>query len=124
MNNNKHTLVIILLALISMTASAIDACKFHSGTAVLKGRIQNKPSNEWNIVTVSSSNLFTDQEEIHTIPVTKDVGTPEGEGMTICGRGTSVMVNKFWPVLKKHYFGDEELFIKDLPMDKIPAWKK
>ncbi len=160
MNNNKHTLVIILLALISMTASAIDACKFHSGTAVLKGRIQNKPSNEWNIVTVSSSNLFTDQEEIHTIPVTsdgsfertipltcsqsvmvqdmgfvflavgdtvevtKDAGTPEGEGMTISGRGTSVMVNQFWPVLKKHYFGDEELFIKDLPMDKIPAWKK
>ena len=160
MNKCKQTILIIFLALTCMTVSAMDSNQFHSGTVVLKGRILNKPAHEWNVVTVCSNNFFTEQEEMHTIPVaadgtfegafpltcsqsvmvkdlgfvflavgdtvevTKDAGKPEGESVTISGKGKSVMVNQLWPELKRRYFGDGELFIKDLPMEKIPAWKK
>lgn len=36
---NKKTIITILLACVTMTALAIDEYQFHSGTAVLKGRI-------------------------------------------------------------------------------------
>ncbi len=74
---NKQTIITILFALVCTTVSAIDEYQFHSGTAVLKGRILNKPADEWNIVSVRACDLFTDKELIYTIPVAQD-GTFEG----------------------------------------------
>ena len=58
----KPSILTILLALVCTTVSAIDEYQFHSGTAVLKGRILNKPSDEWNIVSVRAYDLFTEKE--------------------------------------------------------------
>lgn len=74
---NKKTIITILLACFTMTALAIDEYQFHSGTAVLKGRILNKPEDKWNIVSVRAYDLFMDKELIYTIPVAPD-GTFEG----------------------------------------------
>ena len=149
----------MLLAFVSVTASAIDEYQFHSGTAVLKGRILNKPADVWNIVSVRAYDLFTDQEQIYTIPVAKD-GTFEGsialphsqsvlvqdisdvflavgdtvevtkdatqddyEGVTLGGHGTSADINRLWPEVKKHYFGNRRLFINGLAKEDIPKWK-
>ena len=69
---NKKTIITTLLALVALTAQAIDVNQFHSGTAVLKGRILNKPDGEWNSLTVSTFNLFSDEEQTHYIPVAAD----------------------------------------------------
>ena len=74
---NKKTIITILLACFTMTALAIDEYQFHSGTAVLKGRILNKPEDKLNIVSVRAYDLFMDKELIYTIPVAPD-GTFEG----------------------------------------------
>lgn len=74
---NKKTIITFLLALVSTTVSAIDEYQFHGGTAVLKGRILNKPADEWNIVSVRAYDLFTGKEQMQTIPVNED-GTFEG----------------------------------------------
>ena len=75
--NMKRTIICTLLVFVVMTVQAIDEYQFHSGTAVLKGRILNKPANEWDIVTVYSFNLFTSGEQVHAIPVADD-GSFEG----------------------------------------------
>ena len=148
-----------LLASVSVRASAIDEYQLHSGTAVLKGRILNKPADEWNIVSVRAYDLFTDQEQIHTITVAKD-GTFEGtialphsqsvlvsdisdvflavgdtvevtkdathddyEGVTLGGHGKSAEINRLWPMVRKHYFGDKPLFVNGLSREDIPKWK-
>ena len=54
--------ITFLLASVSVRASAIDEYQLHSGTAVLKGRILNKPADEWNIVSVRAYDLFTGEE--------------------------------------------------------------
>ena len=155
----KKTITALLLALVSLTANAIDEYEFHSGTAVLKGRILNKTADEWNIVSVRFYDLFTNKELMHTIPVNED-GTFEGsialphsqsvlaldiadvflavgdtvevtkdatqddyEGVTFGGNGTSADINRLWPEVKKHYFGNRQLFIKGLAKENVPQWK-
>ena len=155
----KPSILTILLALVCTTVSAIDEYQFHSGTAVLKGRILNKPADEWNIVSVRAYDLFTEKELIYTIPVAQD-GTFEGsidlphsqsvlaldvsdvflavddtvevtkdasqdnyEGVVFGGHGTSADINRLWPAVKKHYFGDKPLFIEGLAREDIPEWK-
>lgn len=152
-------LITILLAFVSLAGHAIDEYQFHSGTAVLKGRILHKPTNEWNIVSVCVYDIFTDKETMYNIPVAED-GTFEGslalphsqsvlatdiyevflavgdtvevikdaakdgyEGVTFGGHGTSADINRLWPKVQKHYFGDRPLFIKGLAKDSIPQWK-
>lgn len=73
----KRNIFTLLLALVTVTAHAIDEYQFHGGTAVLKGRIVNKPAGEWDIVEVRAHNLFSDKEIIKNIPVAAD-GTFEG----------------------------------------------
>ena len=73
---NKKTIITILLACVTMTALGIDEYQFHSGPAVLKGRILNKPEDKWNIVSVIAYDLFMDKELIYTIPV-----APDGRGL-------------------------------------------
>ena len=74
---NKKSIITILLTLIAVTGQAIDEYQFHSGTAVLKGRILNKPADDWNIISVNACDLFTGKELVYTIPVAAD-GTFEG----------------------------------------------
>lgn len=156
---NKKTIITLLLVLVSLTASAIDEYQFHSGTAVLKGRILNKPADEWNIVSVRAYDLFTVKELIYNIPVasdgtfegsidlphsqsvlaldisdvflavgdtveiTKDAAQDDYEGVTFGGHGTSADINRLWPAMRKHYFGDKRLFINGLAREDIPKWK-
>ena len=156
---NKKTIIILLL-LVTMAAHAIDEYQFHCGTAVLKGRILNKPENEWNIISVRAYDLFSDKEIIYTIPVaadgtfegsihlphsqsvlaedmadvflavgdtvevTKDATQAEYEGVTIGEHGTSADINRLWPEVRKHYFGDKRLFINGLAREDIPKWKR
>lgn len=157
---NKKAIITILLAFVSMTVSAIDDYLFHSGTAVLKGRIQNKAEGEWSIVSVVTFNLFSDEEQVHAIPVAPD-GSFEGSiplqhshsvyvedigymflavgdtlevikdatqedkvGVTFGGQGMSTDVNRLWPGVKKHYFGEKDLLVKGLAREEIPAWKQ
>ena len=157
---NKQTIITFLLALTAMAALAIDEYQFHSGTVVLKGRILNKPENDWNIISVNAYDLFTGKELIYTIPVaadgtfegsihlphsqsvlaedvsdvflavgdtvevTKDAAQDEYEGVTIGGHGTSADINRLWPEVRKHYFGDKRLFINGLAREDIPKWKR
>ena len=152
-------IITILLALVSMTVSAIDEYQFHSGTAVLKGRILNKPADEWNIISVRAYDLFTEKELIYNIPVaqdgtfegsidlphsqsvlamdvsdvflavgdtvevTKDASQDDYEGVVFGGNGTSADINRLWPAVRKHYFGDKRLFINGLAREDIPKWK-
>jgi hypothetical protein len=46
----RLTISIILLAFVTFAGYAIDNSHFQPGTAVLKGRILNKPADEWNIL--------------------------------------------------------------------------
>lgn len=139
---------------------AIDEYQFHSGTAVLKGRILNKPEDKWNIISVRAYDFFMDKEMIYTIPVasdgsfegsihlphsqsvlaldvsnvflavgdtvevTKDAAQDEYEGVTLGGHGTSADINRLWPEVKKHYFGNKRLFINGLAKEDIPKWKR
>lgn len=156
---NKKTTITILLACVTMTALGIDEYQFHSGTAVLKGRILNKPEDKWNIVSVIAYDLFMDKELVYTIPVapdgtfegsihlphsqsvvakglsdvflavgdtvevTKDAAQDDYEGVTIGGHGTSADINRLWPEVKRHYFGNKRLFINGLVREDIPKWK-
>lgn len=73
----KKTIITIVLAIVALTVQAIDAKLFQSGTAVLKGRILNKPAGEWNTLSVNTFNLFSDEEQTLSIPVAAD-GSFEG----------------------------------------------
>lgn len=160
---HKSTIITLLIAFVSLTgqATTIEEYHFRSGSAVLKGRILNKAEGEWSIVTVVTSNLFSDEEQVHAIPVaadgsfegripllhsqsvmiqdmgyvflavgdtlevTKDALQEENEkGVTFSGHGMSAAVNRLWPGVKKHYFGDKDLFVKGLEREDIPAWKQ
>lgn len=159
---NKKTIITLILAVVAtISARAIDEYHFNSGTAVLKGRILNKPADEWNVISVIISNVFTDEEaKVLTIPVaadglfegriplpysqsikvqdvdymflavgdtlemTKDAKLVDEEGVTFVGNTMSANINRLWPQVRKHYFGEKKLIIKGLTRDKIPAWKK
>ena len=158
---NKKTIITLILAIVAaISTRAIDAKHFYSGTAVLKGRILNKPADEWNVLTVHAYNEFSAEEEVIAIPVaydgsfeanihllhsksiyivdngqvflavgdtlelTKDAAQEEYKGFTFAGNNTSAVINRLWPELSKHYYGEEGLFIKGLERDKMPAWKK
>lgn len=157
---NKKTIITLLLAFVCMTVSAIDEYQFHSGTAVLKGRILNKPADEWNIVSVRAYDVFTEKEIICNIPVaadgtfegsidlphsqsvlaldvsyvflavgdtvevTKDATLDDYRGVTFGGHGNSADVNRLWPEVRKHYFGDKPLFINGLAREDMPKWKQ
>ena len=73
----KKILLTVLLTLVAMMGQAIDEYHFHSGTAVIKGRLVNKPTGDGKTLSVHTVNLFTDQEQIQSIPVAAD-GTFEG----------------------------------------------
>ena len=74
---HKKTFILMMLVFVALTARAIDEYQFRSGTAVLKGCILNKPTDEWNIISVNAYDLFTGEELVYTIPVAAD-GTFEG----------------------------------------------
>ena len=84
---NKKTFLTVLFALFCVAAQAIDEYQFHSGTAVIKGRVVNKPANDWNILTITSCNLFTSQEQVQSIPVAADgtfeaaISLPHSQGV-------------------------------------------
>ena len=156
----KQAIITILLILVCLTARAIDEKQFRGGTAVLKGRILNKPEGEWNILSVRANDLFTQKDLVFTIPVaadgtfegsialphsqsvllddvgnvflavgdtvemTKDAAQDDYEGVTIGGRGKSADINRLWPEVRKHYFGDKRLFINGLAKEDIPKWKR
>ena len=71
---NKKFIVTIILAIVAtISARAIEQYHFQSGTAVLKGRVLNKPTDEWNIISVIIQNAFTDEDaQVFTIPVAAD----------------------------------------------------
>ena len=71
---NKNYIVTLILAIVAtISARAIEQYHFQSGTAVLKGRILNKPADEWNIISVIIQNAFTDEDaQVFTIPVAAD----------------------------------------------------
>ena len=158
---NKKTIITLILAIVAaISTRAIDAKHFYSGTAVLKGRILNKPADDWNVLKVQTRNMFANEDEVITIPVaydgsfeanirllhshsiyivdigqvflavgdtlelTKDAAQEEYKGFTFAGNNTSAVINRLWPELSKHYYGEEGLFIKGLERDKMPAWKK
>jgi len=157
---NKKIIITALLALVTMTGQAIDDYQFHSGTAVLKGRILNKPVGEWDVISVRAHNVFSDKEIIQNIPVaadgtfegtislphsqstlaleladvflavgdtvevTKDAALDDYEGVTFRGNSTSADINRLWPEVRKHYFGDGKLFVNGLAKEDIPKWKQ
>ena len=73
----KKILLTVLLTLVAMMGQAIDEYHFHGGTAVIKGRLVNKPIGDGTTLSVHTVNLFTDQEHIQSIPVAAD-GTFNG----------------------------------------------
>ena len=73
----KKTILTMLLTLVAMMGQAIDEYQFHGGTAVIKGRLVNKPIGDGTTLSVHTVNLFTDQEHIQSIPVAAD-GTFNG----------------------------------------------
>lgn len=86
---NKQTIIALLLVFYALTAQAVDERHFHRGDAVLKGRIQNKPKDEWNALSVQINNLFTDEEQIFSIPVAADgtfesvIPLPHSQGVLV-----------------------------------------
>ena len=69
----RLTISILLLAFVTFAGYAIDNSHFQRGTAVLKGRILNKPADKWNILSVVIYNVFTDEEQqVLAIPVAAD----------------------------------------------------
>ncbi len=71
---NRKIIITLLLAIVCMTVAAqsIDEYQFHSGTAVLKGKVLNKPQGEWNIISVVVFNHFTREEDVQDIRVADD----------------------------------------------------
>ena len=71
---NRKIIITLLLAIVCMTVAAqsIDEYQFHSGTAVLKGKVLNKPQGEWNIISVTAFNHFTREEDVQDIRVADD----------------------------------------------------
>ena len=157
---NKKGIITAMMALACITAQAIDEYQFHRGTVVLKGRVLNKPAEEWTSILITTYNHFTDKDYMVSIPVkddgsfeaaitlphsqgvwvddignvflavgdtlelTKDASKPYMEGVTFGGHSTSTDINRLWPEVKKHYFGDKPLGMPDLSMEEIPAWKQ
>ena len=75
MNKTKIILAALLVLVATFAAysqSAIDEYHFHSGKSVLKGKISNKPANDWGTVSVTFYNIFTDEEHVKNIPVNAD----------------------------------------------------
>ena len=68
----KKTILTMLLALVALMGQAIDERHFHSGTAVLKGRILNRPAGEEKTLSVHTYNHFTDEVRIVNMPVADD----------------------------------------------------
>ena len=156
----KQIILTIILALVAMTGKAIDERQSQGGTAVLKGRILNKPESEWNIISVRASDLFTQKELVFAIPVaadgtfegsitlphsqsvyiddlgevflavgdtvevTKDAAQYDYEGVTFGGHGTGADINRLWPEVRQHYFGDRQLFVKGMAREDVPQWKQ
>ena len=67
----------MLITLVAMMRQPIDEYHFHGGTAVINGRLVNKPIGDGTTLSVHTVNLFTDQEQIQSIPVAAD-GTFNG----------------------------------------------
>lgn len=59
-----------------------------------------------------------------TLEITKDAKLKDEEGVTFVGNTMSANINRLWPKVRKHYFGEGNLFTKGLTREKIPAWKK
>lgn len=59
-----------------------------------------------------------------TLELTKDATKQDMEGVAFGGHSTSTHINRLWPVVKKHYFGDKPLGMSDLSPEEIPAWKQ
>ena len=55
----KKTILTMLLTLVAMMGQAIDEYHFHGGTAVIKGRLVNKPIGDGTTLSVHTVNLFT-----------------------------------------------------------------
>lgn len=156
----KLLLSTALFTLVAMTAQAIDEYQFHQGTAVLKGRILNKPAKEWTTLSITTYNHFSDKDRVvsiavnddgsfeaaialphsqgvyledvgnvflavgDTLELTKDATKLDMEGVTFGGHSMSTNINRLWPQVKKHYFGDAPLSVRDLSIEEIPAWKQ
>lgn len=156
----KKSIITALMALVCITVQAIDEYQFHKGTAVLKGRILNKPAKEWTTLSITTYNHFSDKDRVvsiavnddgsfeaaialphsqsvylddvgnvflavgDTLELTKDATKQDMEGVTFGGHSTSTDINRLWPQVKKHYFGDKSLGVRDLSTEEIPAWKQ
>ena len=157
----KKGLLIATMAMVcGLTAQAIDEYQFHRGTAVLKGRILNRPAGEWTSVSIKAYNIFIDTDRIVSIPVkddgtfeaaitlphsqgvhmvdighvflavgdtlelTKDASKMDMEGVTFGGNGVSATINRLWPQVKKHYFGNGVVSGNNVETEQIAAWKK
>ena len=88
---NRKIIITLLLAIVCMTVAAqsIDEYQFHSGTAVLKGKVLNKPQGEWNIISVTAFNHFTREEDVQDIRVAADgtfeavIRLPHSQGVLV-----------------------------------------
>ena len=127
---NRKIIITLLLAIVCMTVAAqsIDEYQFHSGTAVLKGKVLNKPQGEWNIISVTAFNHFTREEDVQDIRVAADgtfeavIRLPHSQGVLV--RDVSDVFLAVGDTLRKRYFGDGDLAILGMPKDDIPAWKQ
>ena len=85
----KLLLSTALLTLVTLAAQAIDEYQFHKGTAVLKGRILNKPAEEWTTLSITTYNHFIDKERMVSIAVKDDgsfeaaIALPHSQGVYI-----------------------------------------
>ena len=156
----KGILTAAMMMVCGVTAQAIDEYQFHGGTAVLKGRILNRPAGEWTSLSIKAYNIFIDNDRIVSIPVkddgtfeaaitlphsqgvymvdighvflavgdtlelTKDASKMDMEGVTFGGNGVSATINRLWPQVKKHYFGDGVVSGNNVETEQIAAWKK
>lgn len=150
----------VMMMVCALMAQAIDEYQFHRGTAVLKGRIINRPAGEWTSLSIKAYNIFIDRDRIVSIPVnedgtfeaaitlphsqgvhmidighvflavgdtlelTKDASKEDMEGVTFGGNGVSATINRLWPQVKKHYYGNGVVSRKAVEPEQIAAWKK
>ncbi|MBR5747818.1 MAG: hypothetical protein IKY01_03415 [Prevotella sp.] len=86
---NKKGIITAMMALACITAQAIDEYQFHRGTVVLKGRVLNKPAEEWTSILITTYNHFTDKDYMVSIPVKDDgnfeaaITLPHSQGVWI-----------------------------------------
>ena len=88
-----------LFTLITMTAQAIDEYQFHKGTAVLKGRILNKPAKEWTTLSITTYNHFSDKDRVVSIAVNDDGSYTTIEGNTGDNPNGEVVIKRRYPEL-------------------------